>query len=135
MDLAAEERFMASSFAAIAAREVAPLYAANFGVSNRALPSALKDVPLHIAPKRNCGLDMSPGINVPIYYLSGTLSFSEIHAEDGSPTRATLLTGVSLAPKSFGFLFTQTLYHLSTSLYSRKWARGCVRLAMTFSRR
>ena len=84
MDLAAEERFMASSFAAIAAREVAPLYAANFGVGIRALPSALKDVPLHIAPERNCGIDMSPGINVPTYYLSGTLSFSEIHTEDGS---------------------------------------------------
>ena len=84
MDLAAEERFVASSFAAIAAREVAPLYAANFGVGNRALPSALKDVPLHIAPERNFGIDMSSGINVPTYYLSDTLYFSEIHTEDGS---------------------------------------------------
>ena len=75
---------MASSFAAIATREVAPLYAANFGVGNRALPFAFKDVPLPIAPEKNCAIDRSPGINVPTYYLSGTLSFSEIHTEGGS---------------------------------------------------
>ena len=39
---------------------------------------------LHIAPEKNCAINRSPGINVPTYYLSGTLSFSEIHTEDGS---------------------------------------------------
>ena len=43
----------------------------------------LEKVPLHIDPSLNKDIDKSPGINVPSYYLSGALSFSEVHSEDG----------------------------------------------------
>ena len=68
-----QNKFLTATLGAIAAREVTPLYAANFGADCRAFPSALRDVPLHIATEGNASLNESFGINVPTYYLSGFL--------------------------------------------------------------
>ena len=75
--------FLTRSLEAIAAKEIVPLYTANFGAENPALPSALKEVPMHINPSVNTSLGRSVGINVPTYYLSGSLSFTQIRTEDG----------------------------------------------------
>ena len=68
----------------IAADRAHPVYAMNFPNDGTALPSFLKEVPYHIDPAVNPAHTISPGINVPSYYLSGGLSFSEMHPEDAS---------------------------------------------------
>ena len=81
--LSVVEQAVTSMIESVAAGRVLPVYAMNFHNDGTALPSFLKDVPYHIDPAVNPALTVSPGINVPSYYLSGGLSFSEMHPEDG----------------------------------------------------
>ena len=67
----------------IAAGRVLSVYAMNFPNDGTTLHSFLKDVPYHIDPAVNPALTVSPGINIPSYYLSGGISFSEMYPEDG----------------------------------------------------
>ena len=67
----------------LASQSVSPIYAMNFDRKDASIPSLLEDVPFHIAPGTNRFIEPSSGINVPSFYLSKGLSFSEVHPEDG----------------------------------------------------